>query len=88
MHSDSILNCRVCGYESDLPSWGKDGRCPSFEFCPCCGVEHGYQDATPAGAKAYRAQWLACGAVWEIPAEQPASWIAEAQLQFVPKEFQ
>jgi hypothetical protein len=49
-------NCRVCGYlyeeedASALP-WGGDGENPTFAFCIFCGVEFGYQDATPEGAR-------------------------------------
>ena len=57
--------CRVCGYQPQEPPWGLDGRNPSFEFCPCCGVEWGYQDATAVGAERFRAAWLAAGAKWQ-----------------------
>lgn len=56
--------CRVCGYEPEEPPWGEDGCTPSFEICPSCGVEWGYQDATDAGVRRYRAAWLANGGNW------------------------
>lgn len=34
-------NCRVCGYYIDDLPWGKDGNCPTYEICPCCGDEFG-----------------------------------------------
>ena len=46
--------CRVCGYRSDEPPWGDDGRSPSFNHCPCCGVEWGYQDLLPTAAERFR----------------------------------
>lgn len=62
MPSESF--CRVCGYEPEGPPWGEDGRTPTFEICPCCGVEWGYQDATPIGVDRYRSGWLQSGAQW------------------------
>jgi hypothetical protein len=64
--------CRVCGFWSDEPPWGDDGRSPSFEYCPCCGVEWGYQDLLPSAAERFRATWLAEGAPWQdrkVPAD-------------------
>jgi hypothetical protein len=37
---------------------------PTFWFCSCCGVEFGYQDATPAGARRFRSERLQRGATW------------------------
>jgi hypothetical protein len=36
--------CPVCAYP-DLggPAYDDTG-CPTFEICPCCGVEFGYND--------------------------------------------
>ena len=46
MHNDdTIMRCRVCGLLSSDPPWGYDGVSPTFDFCPCCGVEFGYEDA-------------------------------------------
>ena len=60
-----LVFCRVCGYDSTVdPPWGEDGRTPTYGFCPCCGVEPGYQDFTPLSAERFRAAWLAEGAPW------------------------
>jgi len=88
MLSEVSLFCRVCGYESEHPPWGGDGKSPIFDFCPCCGVEHGYQDATPIGARNYRAKWLRSGAKWEDTDVMPDGWDVEEQLVNVPCEFQ
>lgn len=37
---------------------------PSFDICPCCGVEWGYEDATPTAIMSYRNAWVASGAQW------------------------
>jgi hypothetical protein len=88
MHNDSCLHCRVCGYGSKEPPWGVDGRTPVYDFCVCCGVEHGYQDASPMGARSYRAAWIAAGAKWEEANERPHGWNLAEQLRHVPPEFQ
>lgn len=35
--------CRVCGLYLGYQPWGEDGKTPSYEICPCCGVEFGYE---------------------------------------------
>lgn len=87
MLSNDIYNCRVCGLCLDDPPWGHDGRCPSYEYCPCCGVEFGYQDANASGACNYRQKWLDDGAKWAEPAQRPPDWNPDAQIEHVPKEF-
>ncbi len=84
---DELYRCRACGWLLPDPPWGADGRTPLYEFCPCCGVEFGYQDATPAGARRYRQQWLAGGAGWHDPKRRPDGWSAEEQLTKVPAAF-
>lgn len=80
-------NCRVCGlYFEDLP-WGQDGRSPSYEICPCCGVEFGNEDYTVSAAKRYRNRWISEGANWFNPKEKPKNWIREDQFKEIPEEF-
>lgn len=59
--------CRVCGYYSEEPPWGLTGDEPTFDICPCCGVEWGYEDATQLAIERYRNAWLASGAQWYDP---------------------
>jgi len=87
MPNDDLSRCRVCGLELDEPPWGLDGKTPLFEHCSCCGVEFGYQDATPAGARKFREAWVASGAVWDEPARKPAVWSVEVQLAKLPEGF-
>jgi hypothetical protein len=87
MHNDDDLRCRVCGYKSEEPPWGEDGRTPLYDFCPCCGVEHGYQDSSSTGARSYRAKWIAAGAKWEKADAKPVRWDLSEQLCHVPPEF-
>jgi hypothetical protein len=79
--------CRVCGFLSESPPWGEDGLTPLFDFCPCCGVEHGYQDATKTGVLKYRADWIRSGAAWETPSLKPSNWLLDDQLQQVQDDF-
>jgi hypothetical protein len=88
MRNDNNFRCRVCGYKSESPPWGADGHTPLYDFCPCCGVEHGYQDATLAGARKFRTAWISSGAAWDMPSAKPDGWILDEQLSNVPKEFQ
>ena len=84
---DDRHRCRVCGWLHRDPPWGVDGISPLFDYCPCCGMEHGYQDATPAGARRYRAEWRAGGAEFSERDEQPCCWDLEDQLSHVPGDF-
>jgi hypothetical protein len=64
--------CRVCGYLSEEPPWGLDGCCPTYEYCPCCGVEWGYQDSLPTSADRFRSEWVRRGGTWAdrtVPAD-------------------
>jgi hypothetical protein len=81
--------CRVCGLfqNEDIPPWGLDGHCPSFDICACCGVEFGYEDCSPESTKAFRKEWLAKGTPWFDPKEKPENWSIEEQLKNIPKQF-
>jgi len=87
MNAGAEYCCRVCGLRHDDPPWGVDGRTPLFELCDCCGVEFGYQDSTPVGAKRFRDAWLTAGAAWYKPAGRPPGWQLEAQLRDLPEAF-
>jgi hypothetical protein len=84
MHNnDTIMRCRVCGLLQNQPPWGADGNCPTYEYCPCCGVEFGYGDASPVAIQRWREKWLAMGAAWAEPEEKPANWDLQEQLNHV-----
>lgn len=86
---DAPSICFVCGLDledvGEDPPWGRDGDDPSYDFCPCCGVEFGYQDFSLEGVRAYRARWLGGGQRWYRPQLQPAGWDAGAQLEQLPQ---
>lgn len=84
MHSDDQnMRCRVCGLLQSEPPWGSDGKSPTYEYCPCCGVEFGYGDASSVAIQRWRDKWLANGAAWDEPKERPTNWDQAEQLSHV-----
>ncbi len=81
--------CRVCGYWDIDEPWGEDGKNPTFFYCPCCGVEHGYQDILPSSTKKFRQKWLENGAKWKWDEKErrPENWNLEEQLKNIPEEY-
>lgn len=74
--------CSICGYPlGDYSPWGDDGKMPTYDICPCCGVEWGYEDYTPESRKEYRNKWIVAGAKWFDPQKKPANWNLEKQLR-------
>ncbi|HEX3315363.1 MAG TPA: hypothetical protein VHR72_10755 [Gemmataceae bacterium] len=81
MHSDlEIMRCRVCGLLQAEPPWGEDGKSPTFDYCACCGVEFGYQDANVLAIQRRRQKWIADGMAWDKPNEKPSNWNWREQL--------
>lgn len=76
--------CRVCGYKNEGPAedypWGSEGDTPRYTFCPCCGVESGYGDATQAAVRKSRDAWMQSGYNWDAPDSKPPGWTPETQL--------
>ena len=87
MSSDEKNRCRVCGLLLESPPWGDDGQTPLFEYCPCCGVEWGYPDATPEGARSFREKWLQRGGEWDSPDLRPSDWDRDKQLAAIPADY-
>ena len=62
--------CPVCGYKGlGEPPRDREGNA-SFEICPSCGTEFGYDDATKSAAQ-LRREWLGRGAGWWSKAVKP-----------------
>lgn len=87
MLNDQETRCRICGFDLLEPPWGPDGTTPSYEYCPCCNVEFGYQDATVVGARRYRYGWIEAGAEWGRTGDRPQGWDLAEQLEKIPREF-
>lgn len=76
--------CKVCGYsELNYYPWGEDGKTPSYEICPCCGVEFGYEDSTLEGMLKYRKKWIKLGGKWFKEEKRPNNWSLDKQLKNV-----
>jgi hypothetical protein len=74
--------CPVCGYQHNHWSEPAEAISYSFDICPCCGVEFGYNDAGRTHEE-LRSRWVAGGMKWfsrVTPA--PADWNPRAQLGF------
>lgn len=51
--------CKICGYsDKEFMPWGKNGKYPMFEICPCCGIESGYEDISPESIESNRKKWI------------------------------
>jgi hypothetical protein len=81
MHNNSTYTCPVCGFPGlSEPPYDAQG-CASFEICPSCGTEFGYDDARRSHDD-LRAAWLAAGAPWRSQAIRPRpDWDARKQLE-------
>ena len=87
MHNEILNVCRVCGYRPEVPPWGLDGETPSWEICPSCGVEFGYEDVSAESVRRYRAKWRASGNHWTDAAVPADGMTVEDRLQRVPEEY-
>lgn len=55
MHNNELNACKICGYsENNWFPWGIDGKTPSFDICPQCNVEFGYEDCNEEAIKSYK----------------------------------
>ncbi len=80
-------NCRICGLKLLEPPWGENGETPSFNICPCCGVEFGYEDTVLPAIYAFREQWITEGAKWFRPKIKPDCWNIKNQLRQIPPKY-
>lgn len=80
-------HCRVCGYELSFSPWGEDGESPTWDICPCCGTEFGYEDCTRASARKKREKWISSGKKWFKEREKPTDWNYEEQSINIPADF-
>lgn len=79
-----LHTCPVCGWDRLVePPYDWNGS-PSYEICPCCGFEFGFDDlANRFTFDSYRTVWIARGMPWYDPSAKPPLWDAEAQLRRV-----
>jgi hypothetical protein len=74
--------CSVCGYPSlKEPPHDLHGSA-SFEICPSCGYQFGYDDdARGISHENWRRKWISSGSKWWSPGgPAPDDWDPAAQL--------
>ena len=79
--------CPVCGFDGlKEPPYG-ESNIPSYEICPCCGFEFGFDVADGREAFAvFRNRWLANGAPWFLAKVKREKWVVEKQLGNLNRE--
>ena len=82
---DNYQNCRVCGYHNADYPWGEDGKSPTYQICPCCGVEFGVDDITPENIQKFRNDWQKSNYKWFDKQMKPSDWSLEKQMRDIPK---
>ena len=90
MDEHDLHCCRVCGlyFENFFP-WGENGQEPSYDICPCCGVEFGLGDENRNGVLYYRKWWIQnmSSQWWSQLESPPINWSLEQQMKNIPAEF-
>ncbi|MBJ6362782.1 hypothetical protein ACFOQM_16180 [Paenibacillus sp. GCM10012307] len=74
--------CPVCGFDclEDEPYINDgDAGAGSFEICPCCKFQFGYDQRSKIPE--YRENWIAKGAKWFDKDEKPDNWSSKDQLR-------
>lgn len=84
---DNMNNCRVCGYYMEDAPWGDDGQSPTYEICPCCGVEFGNEDYTLESTIEYRNKWLSEKVTFYESKVKPQDWNFQNQMENIPKDY-
>lgn len=80
--------CRTCGFMSDTSPFYTDvddTLYPSYDICPCCFSEAGYDDG-----KGYRKEWLENGAKFNEVKFKPNDWSYEKalnQIKNIPEKY-
>lgn len=76
--------CSICGFpELDQPVRDPDTGAPSFDICPSCGCEIGYDDVTQQEMDRYRRDWVKQGALWFRDESKPPGWNLRNQLKSI-----
>lgn len=74
--------CPVCGYTELTQKPYDESGYPSYEVCPCCGFEFGFDDLSMHETyESYRKRWLDNGAVWFSETKKPNDFDLDAQLK-------
>jgi len=80
MRNDKYM-CPVCGYPEIEEIPYLDENTPSYEICPSCGTEYGYDDLVKTHTQ-LRDEWIINGLSWWAKSESPPSdWNPIKQLK-------
>jgi hypothetical protein len=82
-----LYYCRICGLRQINPPWGDDNKSPSFEICPCCNVEFGYEDCNLDTIRSFRTRWMQDGALWSDLKTKPLNWSLKEQMKNIPTNY-
>ena len=76
--------CPICGFDKLQEEPFSKKNEPSYEICPCCGFEFGFNgENNVASFHKYRKQWIADGASWFMKESEPKNWNYKKQLENV-----
>ncbi|MBB6401913.1 transcription elongation factor Elf1 [Methanococcus maripaludis] len=74
--------CPVCGYDKLLEEPYDKDKNPSYEICPCCGFEFGFDDEDQGHTfEEYREKWIENGMEWFDKSKKPLNWDFKKQMQ-------
>ena len=78
--------CPVCGFDAlKEPPYDRQGA-SSYEICPCCGFEFGFDGAdNQIVFTDFRRLWIKNGAQWFMPKLKPKDWDLQRQLDNLEK---
>lgn len=77
-----MYTCPICGYKglNELP-YDEFGE-PSYEICPSCGFEYGFDDLSEGiSFEEYRKKWILEGSKWFWKKSKPKNWTLTKQLE-------
>lgn len=79
--------CPVCGFNALAEPAFDEHNMPSYEVCPCCGFEFGFDSQNdPAEFKRYRDTWMDSGAIWFISTRKPKGWNKQKQFNNITQQ--
>ena len=81
--TDEISHCPVCGFGPYSPPYSSaDELRHSFDICPCCGCEYGYDDN-----EEHFDRWESTGCAWFTQSERPPDWNLSSQLMNIRRPW-
>lgn len=83
MDAEVSFSCTVCGYPGlrEAPRSPMNGA--SYEICPCCGFQFGFDDEDQGiSAEQWRQRWVNSGMSWtSVGQYPPPGWDPREQLK-------